>query len=97
VRLDAPFTLDIAEFETALAQVAAVQEAGDYAEVMNALAVAVGMYTGELLPDCYDDWILPCASSTIKLTATHSSGWFCCWKNTASMATPSYMPAFAEP
>lgn len=58
-RPGAPITLDVAEFETALAQVAAAQEAADHAGVAEGLAAAVAAYTGELLPDCYDDWIRP--------------------------------------
>ncbi len=42
---NAPFTLDVAEFESAV-------ECGAYAE-------AVNLYRGDLLPCCYDDWILP--------------------------------------
>ncbi len=59
LRPDAPFTSDVAEFDSATAQAAAAQEAGDYAGAVNALTAAVGNYTGELLPDCYDDWMLP--------------------------------------
>lgn len=58
-RADAPCTLDVAGFETALAQAAAAQQAGDTAGVVKALASAVGAYTGDLLPGCYDDWVLP--------------------------------------
>ncbi len=54
-RADAPFTLDVAEFEAALtqAEVAGREQAAD------ALAAAIALYAGDLLPDCYDDWILP--------------------------------------
>ncbi len=58
-RPDAPFTLDVAEFETAAAQVAPAQAADDYAGAAKAMTNAVAVYTGELLPGCYDDWILP--------------------------------------
>jgi DNA-binding SARP family transcriptional activator len=58
-RLDAPFTLDVAELETAVAQVATAQEANDYTGAAKALATVVAVYTGDLLPGCYDDWILP--------------------------------------
>ncbi len=44
-RLGSPFTLDVAEFEQAHA-------ARDFDR-------ALKIYQGELLPDCYDDWILP--------------------------------------
>ncbi len=58
-RPHAPFHLDVAEFEMAVAQAAAAQEAADDAGAESALTAAVAVYTGELLPDCYDDWILP--------------------------------------
>lgn len=58
-RPDAPFTLDVTEFETAAAQGITAQAAGDNNGAANALAVAASRYTGELLPNCYDDWILP--------------------------------------
>jgi len=44
-RADAPSTLDVAEFENALAQ--------------GALQQAVDLYHGDLVPGCYDDWIVP--------------------------------------
>ncbi len=46
---DAPFTLDVAEFEKAVSQ----------ANSSTSLREAVDLYPGELLPDCYDDWIQP--------------------------------------
>ncbi|MBN2146897.1 MAG: tetratricopeptide repeat protein [Anaerolineales bacterium] len=58
-RPDSPFTLDVAEFEMGMSQAAAAKETGDYVGTVNALESAVHLYTGELLPDCYDDWILP--------------------------------------
>lgn len=54
-RADAPLRLDVAEFEAAVAQA----EGADPAGTASAWAAAVAAYTGELLPDCYDDWILP--------------------------------------
>ena len=46
---DAPFTLDVADFERALAQ----------DESVDALQAALTLYQGDLLPSCYDDWIVP--------------------------------------
>src|SRR5512143_2633197 len=46
---DTPFTLDVAEFEEAIKQ----------AESVMALQHAVGLYRGDLLSGCYDDWLLP--------------------------------------
>lgn len=45
----APFTLDVAEFESGV----------DQADSPEALRDAVARYRGDLLPSCYDDWILP--------------------------------------
>ncbi len=47
-RPDAPFTLDVDEFEKA------VNDAASAA----ALRAVVALYRGDLLPSCYDDWIL---------------------------------------
>ncbi len=48
-RPDAPFTLDVADFENGVAQ----------AESADALQAALALYQGDLLPSCYDDWIVP--------------------------------------
>jgi DNA-binding SARP family transcriptional activator len=47
-RLDAPFALDVAEFESLVHSTARVE-----------LEQAVKLYRGDLLPSCYDDWIAP--------------------------------------
>ena len=52
-RVDAPFTLDAADFERAIA------EAGNPATDSALLERAVLSYAGALLPGCYADWILP--------------------------------------
>ncbi len=44
-RADAPWTLDVTEFESGVAR--------------GALREAVDLYRGDLLPACYDDWIMP--------------------------------------
>ena len=49
-----PVALDLATFEDGLASAPAVG-AGRRA----ALTAAVTTYTGDLLPDCYDEWVLP--------------------------------------
>ena len=54
-RTDAPCVLDVAEFETGW--IDAAQAAGS--AKIAALERAVAAYMGDLLPDCYDDWILP--------------------------------------
>jgi predicted ATPase/DNA-binding SARP family transcriptional activator len=48
-RPDAPFSFDVADFERAIAQTDSRQ----------ALQEAVALYRGDLLPSCYDDWIIP--------------------------------------
>lgn len=48
-RPDAPYTLDVATFEQAVAQATTCVD----------LARASDLYHGELLPGCYEDWILP--------------------------------------
>jgi DNA-binding SARP family transcriptional activator len=57
-RPDEPLSVDTAEFAAALAHAAAL-EAGDRTATAGALANAVAAYGGDLLPDCYDDWVLP--------------------------------------
>ena len=46
-RPDSSFTLDVAEFESAVAAARSVDE----------WRRAVSLYSGDLLPQCYDDWI----------------------------------------
>lgn len=55
-RSDAPFLCDVAEFERHLARASAATHP---AELRVALATAVQWYQGDLLPSCYDDWLLP--------------------------------------
>ncbi len=55
-RTGAAFTLDVADFEAAVAE---AQASARVDEAITAQAAAVATYTGELLPDCYDDWALP--------------------------------------
>ena len=52
----APLTLDVTQFETALAR---AEQAPHPGEQHVALAEVVKLYTGDLLPTCYDEWILP--------------------------------------
>ena len=55
-RSEGAFALDVAEFEDAVTR--AGQE-GPPAGVRSALMQAADVYHGELLPNCYDDWIAP--------------------------------------
>ena len=52
-----PFTLDIDDFEHALAQVEEATQRGSQRTVREALEKAVHLYQGDLLPGCYDEWI----------------------------------------
>src|SRR5262245_32536537 len=52
---DAPFTLDVADFESAIAR---ADRASDPVAEQQALREAVERYQGDLLPGCYDDWLL---------------------------------------
>jgi predicted ATPase/DNA-binding SARP family transcriptional activator/Tfp pilus assembly protein PilF len=52
---DAPFTLDVAAFDAAVAQAGRTTEPAD---VRRHLETAVACYGGDLLPGNYDDWIL---------------------------------------
>lgn len=58
-RADAPFTLDVADYESALAQADQGEKAAALAQVRLGLERAVALYRGDLLPSCYDDWVLP--------------------------------------
>ena len=55
-RADAPLVLDVAEFEQLVARAERAREAGDE---RRALQSAVAIYAGDLVPGCYDDWIVP--------------------------------------
>lgn len=55
-RADAPYQLDVAEFEDALADADA---SPDTAAAIPHLTRAVARYTGDLLPAHYDDWLDP--------------------------------------
>jgi predicted ATPase/DNA-binding SARP family transcriptional activator len=51
-RSDSPFTLDVQAFEKSIAQAKAESTRSE-------LQNAVTLYHGDLLPTCYEDWILP--------------------------------------
>jgi DNA-binding SARP family transcriptional activator len=58
-RSEAPFTLDVADFERLLAEAERMKSVDRPAETITALEQALALYHGPLLPSCYDDWILP--------------------------------------
>src|SRR5947207_11933212 len=54
-----PVHLDVAEFEQALTLADAATRRNDHRALRAALEQADNLYRGELLPGCYDEWILP--------------------------------------
>ncbi|HEX9131750.1 MAG TPA: AAA family ATPase [Ktedonobacteraceae bacterium] len=52
---DAPWTLDALDFEKAIGE---AEQARDVAAERRALGRAMKLYRGDLLPGCYDEWIL---------------------------------------
>lgn len=52
------FTLDVEELEQACAQAAQAERAGKTARQREALELALQAYRGDLLPGCYDEWLL---------------------------------------
>lgn len=58
-RPGAPVASDVGHFEDALAQAETARAAGDSAGQRQSLEHAVEQYSGDLLPECYDDWIQP--------------------------------------
>ncbi len=57
-RGDAPCTVDVADFERALALAAQAQQDENQRAVRVALTEAVERYHGDLLPGWYEDWVL---------------------------------------
>ncbi len=57
-RPDAQFSLDVVEFEQALARADVAAEQDDASVQRAALELATSHYTADLLPSCYDDWII---------------------------------------
>jgi predicted ATPase/DNA-binding SARP family transcriptional activator len=54
-----PFYLDVALFEEALEEADAAQRSNDQFTLQAALERADDLYRGDVLPGCYDGWILP--------------------------------------
>src|SRR5450755_788393 len=54
-----PFHLDVAEFEQTLTLADSATQQNDPHLLQSALEQADCLYRGELLPGCYDEWILP--------------------------------------
>lgn len=57
-RADAPFTLDVVDFEQAITAARQAEEATNEPGVRETLVEAVALYKGDLLPGCYEEWLL---------------------------------------
>ena len=53
------WTLDVQDFERAIAQAEQAEHLQNPTALRQALVQAVDLYRGDLLPSCYDEWILP--------------------------------------
>lgn len=56
---DAFWTLDLQEMEQALIQAKHAEQVQDTTTMRHALEQVVRLYRGDLLPSCYEEWILP--------------------------------------
>ncbi len=57
-RADSDYVLDIDQFEQWLDKAALALQLDQFESARESLVAAVECYHGDLLPDCYDDWIL---------------------------------------
>ncbi len=57
-RPEAPLRLDVSDFEEAVAHAEEAGRDGDQAALRALLERAVDLYGGDLLPACYEDWVL---------------------------------------
>ena len=57
--VDASWTLDVGDFEQAIAQAEQAEQRQDMTMIRHALEQAMSLYRSDLLPSCYDEWILP--------------------------------------
>ncbi|HEY6407422.1 MAG TPA: BTAD domain-containing putative transcriptional regulator, partial [Ktedonobacteraceae bacterium] len=56
---DSSWTLDILEVEQALTQAEQAEKVQDTTAMRQSLEQVMHLYRGDLLPSCYDEWILP--------------------------------------
>ncbi len=56
---EAAWTLDVQEFEQQLAQAELTERRQETTVMRHALEQAISLYRGDILPSCYDEWILP--------------------------------------
>jgi DNA-binding SARP family transcriptional activator len=59
IRPDAPLEVDVTDFENTLVASVLAHKAGDQYGEQEALENALQLYKGDLLPGCYEDWVLP--------------------------------------
>ncbi len=57
-RADAAWTLDVQDLEQALTQAEQAEQRQDMHRMRQALAQVMHLYRGDLLPHCYDEWLL---------------------------------------
>ncbi len=58
-RCEAPFTLDVTAFESSLSHAERAIKLSDSISARMALEQAAALYKGDLLPGCYEEWVLP--------------------------------------
>lgn len=56
---DAPWMLDVVDFEQTLAHAKQAEKTQNVTVMRQTLERAMHYYRGDLLPSCYDEWILP--------------------------------------
>ncbi|HJT58569.1 MAG TPA: BTAD domain-containing putative transcriptional regulator [Ktedonobacteraceae bacterium] len=56
--IDVSWTLDVQDFEQALARAELAEQSQDIPSMRHALEQATNLYRGDLLPSCYDEWML---------------------------------------
>ncbi|HYM27929.1 MAG TPA: AAA family ATPase, partial [Steroidobacteraceae bacterium] len=68
---EAPCTLDVEEFERALGEADLARQRHDIPGECASLERAAALYRGDLLPDCYDEWI---SADRERLRQRHQQG-----------------------
>ena len=58
LRSDVPIAFDVADFEAALEEAERAWRGARSSSARDVLERAVALYKGDLLPSCYDDWII---------------------------------------
>ena len=59
LRPGAPCRVDVDEFEQLVERAGEARDAAAAGEEASVLEAAAALYGGDLLPECYDDWVLP--------------------------------------